>query len=376
MNRSVYLDYNATAPLKPPVISAVSAALAEVGNASSVHRWGRLARRRVETARGAVAGLLGAGPQQIVFTSGGTEANNLALAASGRRLMAAATEHDSVLRAAPDAEIVPVDRRGIIDLAALDMLLARDSRPALVAVMLANNETGVVQPLAEVVRLAHARGALVHCDAAQAVGKIDVDMQALGVDMLTVSAHKFGGPQGVGALIVTDHVELSPLLRGGGQERGRRAGTENVAAIVGFGAAARLAAEEMATMVRLAGLRDGFEGRLRRQVPELVTFGTDADRLPNTSCLAMPDVSAETQVMAFDLAGIAVSAGSACSSGKVRSSHVLAAMGVPSALAGSAIRVSLGWATSAADLDQFVETWTQLWFRLGAGMTQRAVPAA
>ncbi|MBI3710812.1 MAG: cysteine desulfurase [Proteobacteria bacterium] len=376
MNRPVYLDYNATAPLKPPVILAVSAALAEVGNASSVHRWGRLARRRVETAREAVAGLLGAGPQQIVFTSGGTEANNLALAAGGRRLMVAATEHDSVLRAAPDAEIVPVDRRGIIDLAALDKSLARDSRPALVAVMLANNETGVVQPLAEVVRLAHARGALVHCDAAQAVGKVDVDMQALGVDMLTVSAHKFGGPQGVGAVVVADHVELSPLLRGGGQERGRRAGTENVAAIAGFGAAARLAAEEMPTMARLAGLRDGLEARLRRQVSELVTFGADADRLPNTSCLAMPNVSAETQVMAFDLAGIAVSAGSACSSGKVRSSHVLAAMGVPSALAGSAIRVSLGWATSEADLDRFVETWTQLWFRLGAGKTQRAAPAA
>ncbi|MBI3453547.1 MAG: cysteine desulfurase [Rhodospirillales bacterium] len=366
MTRLVYLDHNATAPLKPAVIGAMSAALAETGNASSVHRFGRLARRAVENARADVAALVGARDAQVVFTGGGTEANNLALAGlrGGRRLIVSAIEHDSILAAAPDAEIAPVDASGRVDPAALEELLARDPQPALVAVMLANNETGVIQPMAEIVRLAHARGALVHCDAIQAAGKVAIDFAALSVDSLALSAHKFGGPQGTGALIVADRVELSPLLRGGGQERGRRAGTENIAAIRGFGLAATLAANDLAAMQGLAARRDEMEARLRRVAPGVEIFGADSPRLPNTSCIAMPGVSAETQVMAFDLAGIAVSAGSACSSGKVRPSHVLRAMGVDTPRAATAIRVSLGWRTEAADIDSFVETWTGLFARL------------
>ncbi len=370
----VYLDYNATAPLKPAVIDAVTAALAEVGNPSSVHRFGRLARRTVETARAEIAALVGAAPAQVVLTSGGTEANNLALNVPGRTVLVSAVEHESVLRPAREALRIPVDRNGIVDLAALDRMLAGIDGPALVAVMLANNETGVIQPVEEVVRIAHAYKARVHCDAVQAAGKIRVDFTALGVDTLALSAHKLGGPQGVGALVVADEPVLTPLLRGGGQERGRRAGTENVAAIAGFGVAAALAAKDLDRMAEIAALRDDMETRLERILPGLPVFGRDVRRLPNTSCLAMPGVPAETQVMAFDLAGVAVSAGAACSSGKVATSHVLAAMGVPPSIANSAIRVSAGWRSTPADFDRFVETWISLWTRLGRA--ERVAPAA
>ena len=375
MNRPIYLDYNATAPLKPAVIEAVAAALAETANASSVHRFGRLARRAVETARDQVAALVNAPPASVVFTGSGTEANNLALhQAQGRPVLVSAIEHDSVLRPAPDAVRIPVTRDGVIDLEALDRLLA-GTHGALVAVMLANNETGVIQPIADVVRIARAHGAIVHCDAAQAAGKVAVDMQALGVDTLTLSAHKLGGPQGVGALIVADRIAVKPLILGGGQERGRRAGTENVAGIAGFGVAAMLAAADLPRMDKLAGQRDAAEARLRGVSPAAVIFGAAAVRLPNTICIAMPGVAAETQVMALDLAGVAVSAGSACSSGKVKASHVLAAMGAAT-LAGSAIRVSGGWRSTAEDFDRFVEAWTSLWARLGAPGVDSVAPAA
>ncbi len=384
MTRPVYLDYNATAPLKPAVIEAISAALAECGNASSVHRFGRLARRQVEGAREEVAALVGAEARQVVFTSGGTEANNLALAAAGvgRRIIVSAVEHDSVLKAAPSAEILPVDSRGEVDLAALQAMLERDARPALVAVMLANNETGVTQPVALVAHVAHSHGALVHCDAVQAAGKMTIDFARLGVDTLALSAHKLGGPQGIGALIVADTVEINPLLKGGGQERGWRAGTENVPAIRGFGVAARLAVEDFPRMQALAALRDEMEARLLRAAPNAIVFAPGAGRLPNTSCIALPGVSAETQVMALDLAGIAVSAGSACSSGKVRPSHVLRAMGATPELAASAIRISLGWRTDAGDIDHLVDAWGALRARAGGttstltGTAGRPVPAA
>ncbi|HEX2113363.1 MAG TPA: cysteine desulfurase family protein [Alphaproteobacteria bacterium] len=378
MSAPVYLDYNATAPLKPAVIAAVSAALAETGNASSVHRFGRLARRTVECARERVAALVNAPAASIVFTSGGTEANNLAVGharAEGRRVIVSAIEHESVLRAAPEAALAPVDANGVVDLGALERLLA-NAEPALVAVMLANNETGVIQPVAEIVRLARAHGALVHCDAAQAAGKIAVDVQALGADTLALSAHKLGGPQGLGALFVSDRIALRAQLVGGGQERGRRAGTENVAGIAGFGVAASLATADLAQMAEIARLRDAAEARLRNIAPGTVVFGANADRLPNTICVAMPGVAAETQVMALDLAGVAVSAGSACSSGKVKASHVLAAMDVPPALAGSAVRISAGWRSTAEDFDHFVEAWTALWARLGAPRVGSVAPAA
>lgn len=381
MSRPTYLDYNATAPLKPAVIEAMASALAECGNASSVHRFGRLARRAVETARAEVAVLVNAAPHQVVFTSGGTEANNLALKAIGadRRLIVSAIEHDSVLKTAPAAERLPVGRHGEIDLAALQAMLERDPRPALVAVMLANNETGAIQPVAAAAEIAHARGALVHCDAIQAAGKVAVDMARLGVDSLALSAHKLGGPQGIGAAVVADSLEVRPLIAGGGQERGWRAGTENVPAIRGFGVAARLACEDLPQMQAIQALRDEMEARLRRAAPEAVVFATDAARLPNTSCIALPDVAAETQVMALDLAGVAVSAGSACSSGKVRPSHVLRAMGASAGLAGSAIRISLGWRSSAEDIDHLVDAWTALRARTRHLLVESAgkpVPAA
>jgi cysteine desulfurase len=379
MTRPVYLDYNATTPLKPAVIEAMTAALAETGNASSVHRFGRLARRSIEQAREDVAALAGAQPRQVVFTSGGTEANNLALTAlgAGRHLIVSAIEHDSVLKAAPGAEILPVDGNGQVDVAALQLLLKGDSRPAVVAVMLANNETGAVQPVAQVVELAHAHGALVHCDAVQAAGKIEIDMPALGVDSLALSAHKLGGPQGIGALIVADTVAPLSAIKGGGQERGWRAGTENTPAIRGFGVAARLAREDFSALQNLAVLRDEMETRLRRAAPEAVVFSAGGARLPNTSCIALPGVSAETGVMSLDLQGVAVSAGSACSSGKVQPSHVLRAMGATPDLAASAIRISLGWRTQASDIDHLVEAWAALRARASrAELPERALSPA
>ncbi|MEX2644601.1 MAG: cysteine desulfurase family protein [Acetobacterales bacterium] len=366
MNTSVYLDHNATAPLRPCAAEAMARALAETGNPSSVHGFGRRARRRVEDAREAVAALADADPAGVVFTAGATEANNLALGlARGRRVLVSAVEHDSVLAAAPEATRIPVDGDGLVDLDALDRLVAEvagqsAAGPLLVSVMLANNETGAVQPVAEAVARvrAVAPDALLHCDAVQAAGRIPVDMAALGVDMLALSAHKLGGPQGVGALIVRDGVPLVADRRGGGQERGRRAGTEPVAAIAGFGAAAQEAAGESWDDVR--ALRERLEASAREISPDCRVFAAGAPRLPNTTCLTLPGMSAETQVMALDLAGVAVSAGAACSSGKVALSHVLLAMGVGPDEAATAIRVSLGPATTGAEVDRFLDLWGAL----------------
>lgn len=370
MPTAVYLDHNATAPLRPAVAQAITECLGRVGNPSSVHRFGRAARRTVEEARERVAALVGACAADVVFTSGGTEANALALKGCGRaRVLVSAVEHDSVLRAMP-AETIPVDGEGRVVPEALTALLAADGRQALVSVMLANNETGVLQPIAEIAARAHAAGALVHCDASQAAGKVLVSLGDLGVDLMTLSAHKLGGPHGVGALVAAEHVALTPLLAGGGQERGRRAGTENVAGLAGFGVAAELAAADLEAFAGLAALRDAIERRL-----PAVVIGAGAPRLPNTSCLAMPGVAGEVQVMAFDLAGIAVSAGSACSSGKVRASHVLAAMGVPPDVAAGAIRVSLGWNSSAEDVESFIAAWTALAARTAVNRTTAASAA-
>jgi cysteine desulfurase len=361
LRRVAYLDHNATAPVRPAVAAAVAEALAIGGNPSSVHAAGRAARRAVEAARVRLAALVGAAPAQIVFTSGGTEANHLALRGTGRpRVLVSAVEHDSVRQAAPGAEIVPVTREGVVDLPALEGLLALGGRPALVSLMLANNETGVLQPVAEAAAIARAHGALVHCDAVQAAGKVPVDFASLGVHLLTLSAHKLGGPQGIGALVVADAVALAPLQTGGGQERGRRAGTENVPGIVGFGAAAETAAAELPGQERIAALRDRAERRLLAAEPRAKLFGAGAPRLPNTICVALPGVPAATQVMALDLAGVMVSAGAACSSGKVRPSHVLAAMGAGADEAGSAIRISFGWNSTEDDVEQLVEAWRLL----------------
>jgi len=360
MTTTVYLDYNATAPLRPQARAAVEAALELTGNPSSVHRYGRAARKIVEDAREAVAALARAKPAEVVFTSGASEANAQALTACGRsRVLVSAVEHASVLDAAPEATRIPVDREGIVDLDALDAMLAIDRRPAVVALMLANNETGVVQPVAKAAAIARRHGALLLCDAVQGAGKLEIDFASLGADMMSFSAHKLAGPQGTGALIVSEQVEIGALIRGGGQERGRRGGTENLPGIAGFGAAAEIAAG-MRDRVRIRALRDRLEREARARVPEARIFGAGAPRIGNTSSIALPGRPAATQVMALDLAGIAVSAGAACSSGKVKASHVLEAMGVGPDLADHAIRVSLGWATGEAEIDRFLEAWSAM----------------
>ena len=359
-----YLDYNATAPVRPAVIDAVAVALRAGGNASSVHAAGRTARARVEEARQRVAALVGADPDNVVFTGSGTEANNQALRCCGRPVaVVSAIEHESVLRARRDAVALPVRPDGLVDLAALERILDGIDQPAIVSVMAANNETGILQPVAEVARLAHARGALMHTDAIQAAGKVPVDMAAIGADFLSLSAHKIGGPQGVGALVCRDRARLERLIHGGGQEAGLRAGTENVAGIAGFGLAADCAASGLADFAALAGLRDSLERRLQAIAPDVVVFGAGLERLPNTSKLAAPGLSSEVQVMGLDLAGVAVSTGSACSAGRVEAPYVLTAMGVAEELAVCAVRISLGWTTTPDDIDRLVAAWAALYRR-------------
>jgi cysteine desulfurase len=377
-----YFDWNATAPLREAARQAWQQALAIPGNPSSIHAEGRAARRLVEEAREAVARLAGAARADVIFTASGTEANALALTPSIEtagekrprdRLFMSAIEHSSVRtggRFAPEAvEDLPVDPDGRLDLAALAQALGRASRP-LVSLMLANNETGVIQPVAEAAAVVHAAGGLLHVDAVQAAGRIPCDIGDLSADLLTLSAHKIGGPKGVGALIrASEDIHFAdPLIRGGGQERGLRAGTENVAGIAAFGAAASAALAgakaEAAAMLRLRNL---LETELKAITPQAVIFGESAPRLPNTTLFALPGTKAETAVIAFDLEGIAVSSGAACSSGKVQPSHVLAAMGVSPALTQAAVRVSLGWTTTEADVLRFIDAWRKLGTALSKG---------
>ena len=368
-----YCDYNAGAPIRPAAAEAVARALAAGGNPSSVHGAGRAARATVEDAREKVARLVNAPPERVVFTGGGTEANNLAFAGIAHAsAVVSAIEHDSVLAAAPHAARVAARGDGRVDLAAIEGALARAPAPALVAVMLANNETGAVQPVEAVARLARGYGARVHCDAIQAPGRVAVDMAALNVDSLSLSAHKLGGPQGVGALVLGDDVALEPLLRGGGQERRRRAGTENVAGIAGFAAAAEEVQDGRGEALRATALRDRFEQALLARIPGAVVHGAGGPRIGNTSCVGLPGVSAELQVIACDLAGVAVSAGAACSSGKVTPSHVLRAMGVGERAAGEAIRVSFGWASCQDDVERLCEALFALYERGRARRVARA----
>ena len=363
--RETYLDWNATAPLRPEAAAAIAGALERCGNPSSVHRWGRAARQNVERAREAVAALVGAAPDAVVFVSGGTEANHLALLGSGRpRLLVSAVEHSSVLGAAPAAERIAVDGNGTVDLAGLDRQLAADPRPAVISVMLANNETGVMQPVTEIAAIKQRHGALFHCDVVQAAGKIPIAMAEIGADLISLSAHKLGGPPGIGALVVSDGAELTALIRGGGQEGGRRAGSENLPGVAGFAAAVEAAAAGIANYRRVRELRDALEMAAIAAVPEAVVIGAGVARLPNTTSLALPGVPAETQIIALDLDGVMVSAGAACSSGKVGPSHVLAAMGIAPEIALGTIRISLGWTTTEADIAHFLDAWTALARRL------------
>jgi cysteine desulfurase len=368
----VYLDWNATAPLRSEARQAMISALQLCGNPSSVHAEGRSARKLVEDARAIVANAVGASPRNVVFTSGGTEANALALRRGIRRgsgaplerLLVSAIEHASVLAggsfSAPSIETIPVSSSGLIDLSRLRALLVGQP-PALVSLMLANNETGAVQPVAEAAEIVHGEGGLMHVDAIQGFGKFLFNIKDLNTDLVTLSAHKIGGPKGVGALVLAEGITgLEPLLRGGGQELSRRAGTENVAGIAGFGAAAKAVLDGLETETnRLEALRERLERGLR-QTPGAIIFSDAARRLPNTTLFTVPGLRAETAVIGFDLAGIAVSSGSACSSGKVQPSHVLRAMGFGPELAQGAVRLSLGWSTGDADIDRCLEAWRML----------------
>ena len=374
MTDRIYLDWNATTPLRAETKRAMADALELVGNPSSVHAEGRAARKLVEDARHEVARTVGVDAASVVFTSGGTEANTTALqpllqaaraAAPVARLIVSTIEHPSVLAGgrfdAAKIELAPVTPEGLIDLDALRALLIGQA-PALVSVMLANNETGVIQPIRAIADLVHGAGGVLHVDAVQALGKIALDVPALGADLVSVSAHKLGGPKGVGALIhASREVQgLMPLIRGGGQERGHRGGTENVIGIAGFGAAiaaarAGLADEERRQATLQRRLEDGLSQR-----SNVLIFSKMAPRLPNTTLFCAPGARADTALMALDLAGIAVSAGAACSSGKVQSSHVLKAMGVPVEIGQGALRLSCGWTTTESDIDCYLEAWRKL----------------
>jgi cysteine desulfurase len=382
-----YFDWNATAPLRPQAAEALREALSVPGNPSSVHAEGRAARRLVEEAREDVAALVAARPGDVFFTSSGTEANMLALTpaiqtADERRprekLLISAIEHSSVRtggRFPPGAVAdIAVDADGRLNLAALADALAKASRP-LVSIMLANNETGVVQPIAQAAALVHAAGGLLHVDAVQAVGRIACDINGLGADLLTLSAHKIGGPKGVGALIrAREDIHFpDPLIRGGGQERGLRAGTENVAGIAAFGAAAAAVRRQGAAEAEhMRALRHKLETGLKAATPAAVIFGEEAERLPNTTLFALEGMKAETAVISFDLEGIAVSSGAACSSGKVQPSHVLAAMGVSPALTRGAVRLSLGWTTTETDIERCLGAWRKLATALSKGQAGMA----
>ncbi len=368
-----YLDYNATAPLRPEVRAAMLAAIdSDIGNASSVHAHGRAARAVIDQAREQVGQLVGSKATQVVFTSGATEAANWALSAAWSTIYGANIEHPAVMlpikRSAAKHVVLPVDANGVIDVVAAAKLFSENiqtggNKPAdkqLLVVQLANNETGVVQPVGQLAALARELGITVLTDAVQAVGKQFVDFTGLGVDMMMVSAHKLGGPSGVGALVIRDGVDLLALVTGGGQERNRRGGTENVSGIAGFGAAAEAAHRDLAKFADLEMLRDRVEAFVSRATPEAVVIAKDARRLANTSCLAVPGRRGETSVIKFDLAGVSLSAGSACSSGKTARSETLDAMGLNDELATSALRVSLGWATTQDDIATFEQAWSSI----------------
>lgn len=391
---SIYLDYNATAPLRPEVAERITELLS-CGplNASSVHSHGRHAKKILEESRQKLAEIFGVFTRELMFTASASEANHMALLGfPERRLIVSAIEHSSVLslfdrpffpssprRQGPEASAqaawdprlrrndeagmkISVDGNGIISLSSLEAALTESPIPAIVSIMLANNETGVIQPIRDVAELCHEHGALLHVDAVQALGKIPFDFSTLQADLMTIAGHKCGGPVGAAALLIKDGLPLQPLFTGGGQELRRRAGTENIPAIAGFALAAELA-QHVSHMKEIERWRDVMEAEVLQTTAEAVIFGKDTPRLPNTSCLAMPGVSQEVQLMHFDLSGIAVSAGSACSSGRIEPSHVLSAMGIEPELAGSAIRASAGWATKEEDFQKFSQSWKTLWHR-------------
>lgn len=371
MNKKIYLDYNATAPIRPTALEAINNVIKQPLNASSVHSYGREGRKVVESAREHVARLINTDSNQVLINSGATEGNNTVIQYFSHKypdemILVSATEHPSILEMQdilPNVKVIPVDNQGLIELSALETLL-NDHKACLVSCMVVNNESGVIQHVAEISALTHKHGALLHCDATQAAGRIMMDMQALGIDFLTLSSHKIGGPQGVGALALGMCGITPTLLYGGGQEKSARAGTENVAGIAGFGEAAREALEYMNHYQALGQWRDKLESGLKSISPEIVIHSEGAKRVPNTSFFSLPGTDSQTLLMAFDLEGIAVSNGSACSSGTVKSSTVLKAMGLDEKISASGLRISMGWATKEEDIDAFLGAWEKIYKRL------------
>lgn len=369
--QAIYLDYNATAPIRPEVIKVMVEVMEEGGNPSSIHSIGRKAKSRMEEARSTIAGMINCRPQMIVFTSGGTEANNMAVFSSGKsRMITTNAEHDSI-RSVSDrfdgtVDVLSVDQDGIIDLDELEKLLEKGGENTIISVLYANNETGVLQDVKAISEIAHAAGALVHIDAIQALAKVPLDFMALGVDMMSISSHKTGGPQGVGALVALEKLPVRSFILGGGQEVGRRGGTENIAGIAGFAKAVSMVPESLEKMNELEAWRDEIEEKLQEHASQACFLGKNARRLPNVSTIYMPGVTSETQVMNFDLDKICISSGSACSSGKVKSSHVIDAMSSDKNIATSTIRMSLGWGSEHSNVDAFIASWKKQYDRKNA----------
>ncbi len=357
-----YLDYNAGAPIRPEALRAAQTAISHGGNPSSPHEAGRRAREIIEEARDKIAALLHADAEHVIFTSGGTEANHLAFglahAAAAKTAIVSEIEHPSLLKAAQMSglEILTVapDKNGIVSAEPLQATLAQKDAPCFVSVMLANNETGALQPVRQIAQIVREAGGIFHTDAAQAADRIPMDIQSLGADAVSLSGHKIGAPSGIGALVLARDLPLKPLLHGGGQERSLRAGTENLGGIAGFGAAAESAAD-LKDQTRIQSLRDRMEEIIKNADPNAVIFSENAPRLPNTSAFALPSITAQASLIRFDLEEVRLSAGSACSSGKIAPSHVLAAMGAPPRIAASALRASLGWNSSEEDVERFGE---------------------
>ncbi len=365
----VYLDYNATAPLRPEARERIIALMSAPHNASSVHRYGREGRKQVEAARDILGKLVNTPAAQVIFNSGATEGNNTVLkyfahTYPDERVLISDIEHASVFEVLDGAERIKVTPKGTLDLDHLEYLLSQSPKVCLVSVMMVNNETGVIQPVKEISSIVHKHGALLHCDAVQAAGRIDIDMSDMGINFLTLSAHKLGGPQGVGALALGLCGITPMLIEGGGQEKMARGGTENVAGIAGFGAAAELAMDQKAYQDLCAPLQKALEDGIQGISPDIVIFGHDTPRVSNTTMFAAPGLKSETLLMNFDLEGVCISNGSACSSGTVQASHVLKAMGASDVEAAGALRISIGWATQESDIDAFLEVCESIYQRM------------
>ena len=357
---SVYLDYNATTPLREEAKIGMLEVMGPPYNSSSVHSYGRKAKSYLDEARDLVATLVNANSDQIIFTSGGTEANALIMHSANLPLISS-IEHEAIIQSSHNPTFLEVNGNGQVNLNQIERKIL-EIKPDILSVMWANNETGVIQPINEIAEIANNHNVHIHCDAVQAVGKIEIDFKFSGLDSLAISSHKIGGPSGVGALVVSNPLKLNPIIRGGGQERGYRSGTENVPGIVGFGAAARKALSELKAFRNISKKQRQFEKKLKKSLSEIIIIGESVERLANTTCVCMPHLSSEAQVIALDLEGFAVSAGSACSSGKVKESHVLKAMGLDWASKNS-IRISSGWQNSENDLEKLAQAYIELYKR-------------